>query len=131
MTGNTCEIWHIGILGASGEHGHYGHRQPHRRVRSRFLQQVGLRPSWNLDAELSVCISFLVADRVYVSSLAAKSSHNPEPTQYVFSSGADESSFEIYPDPRGNTLGRGTEITLILKDEAIEYMDQHRITDLV
>ena len=78
------------------------------------------------------CVSsFLVADRVYVSSLAAKSSRNPEPAQYVFSSGADESSFEIYPDPRGNTLGRGTEITLVLKDDAVEYMDPHRITDLV
>ncbi|KAH9844178.1 heat shock protein Hsp90 [Rhodofomes roseus] len=75
--------------------------------------------------------SFLVADRVYVASLAAKSSRNPEPTQYVFSSGADESSFETFPDPRGNTLGRGTEITLVLKDEALEYLDPHRITDLV
>ncbi|KZT72468.1 HSP90-domain-containing protein [Daedalea quercina L-15889] len=75
--------------------------------------------------------SFLVADRVYVSSLAAKSSRNPEPAQYIFSSGADESSFEIYPDPRGNTLGRGTEITLVLKDDAVEYMDPHKITDLV
>ena len=75
--------------------------------------------------------SFLVADRVYVSSLAAKSPRNPEPAQYVFSSGADESSFETYADPRGNTLGRGTEITLVLKDDAIEYMDPHKITDLV
>ncbi|KAH9938276.1 Hsp90 protein-domain-containing protein [Fomitopsis serialis] len=75
--------------------------------------------------------SFLVADRVYVASIAAKSTSNPEPVQYVFSSGADESSFEIYPDPRGTTLGRGTEITLVLKDDAIEYMDAHKITDLV
>ncbi|OCH90980.1 heat shock protein Hsp90 [Obba rivulosa] len=75
--------------------------------------------------------SFLVADQVYVSSLAAKSSRNPEPVQYVFSSSADESSFEVYPDPHGNTLGRGTEITLVLKDDTQEYLDTHKLADLV
>jgi len=70
--------------------------------------------------------SFLVADRVYVSSVAAKSD-----TQYVFSSSADEGSFEIYPDPRGNTLGRGTEITLVLKDDALEYLDDVALAKLV
>ncbi|THH32719.1 hypothetical protein EUX98_g1478 [Antrodiella citrinella] len=75
--------------------------------------------------------SFLVADHVYVSSVAAKSLKNPEPTQYVFSSSADESSFEVYPDPRGNTLGRGTEITLVLKDDALEYLETLRLTDLI
>jgi heat shock protein beta len=70
--------------------------------------------------------SFLVADRVYVSSVAAKSD-----TQYVFSSSADEGSFEIYPDPRGNTLGRGTEITLVLKDDALEYLDNVVLAKLV
>ncbi|PCH41165.1 heat shock protein Hsp90 [Wolfiporia cocos MD-104 SS10] len=75
--------------------------------------------------------SFLVADRVYVASVAAKSSKNPSPAQYVFESGADESSFEIYADPRGNTLGRGTEITLVLKPDALEYTDPQRITELV
>jgi HSP90 family molecular chaperone len=58
--------------------------------------------------------SFLVADKVYVSSLPPPTAANPNPVQYVFSSGADEASFEVYPDPRGNTLGRGTEITYVL-----------------
>lgn len=75
--------------------------------------------------------SFLVADRVYVSSIPPKSAKNPNPTQYVFSSSADDSSFETYPDPRGNTLGRGTEITLVLKEDASEYLDQKTIMDLV
>ncbi|KZT24521.1 HSP90-domain-containing protein [Neolentinus lepideus HHB14362 ss-1] len=75
--------------------------------------------------------SFLVADRVYVASLPPQSARNPNPTQYVFSSSADDSSFETYPDPRGNTLARGTEITLVLKEDAAEYLDQKNIMDLV
>lgn len=75
--------------------------------------------------------SFLVADRVYVSSIAAPSENNTHPEQWVFSSSADESTFEVYPDPRGNTLGRGTEITLVLKDDALEYLDTQKITELV
>ena len=75
---------------------------------------------------LTISISFLVADQVYVSSVAAKSDK-----QYVFSSSAEEGSFEIYEDPRGNTLGRGTEITLILKDDAFEYLDTLTIANLV
>ena len=75
--------------------------------------------------------SFLVADRVQVASVAAKTSKNPNPAQYVFSSGADENSFDIYPDPRGNALGRGTEITLFLKGDAVEYLDTKTVTDLV
>ncbi|KAH9918203.1 heat shock protein Hsp90 [Epithele typhae] len=75
--------------------------------------------------------SFLVADRVEVASTAAKTSKNLEPAQYVFASGVDENSFDIYPDPRGNTLGRGTEITLHLKGDAVEYLDTKMITDLV
>lgn len=70
--------------------------------------------------------SFLVADHVYVASVHAKSGE-----QHVFSSSADKGAFEIYPDPRGNTLGRGTEITLVLKDEALEYLDYQTLVQLV
>ena len=66
-----------------------------------------------------------------VSSIAPPSESNPSPVQHVFSSSADESSFEIYPDPRGNTLGRGTEITLVLKDDALEFLETQRLHDLV
>merc|ERR1711871_166805 len=34
-------------------------------------------------------------------------------------------------DPRGNTLGRGTEITLFLKEDASEFMDQRKLKDLI
>ncbi|KAF8592600.1 heat shock protein Hsp90 [Ramaria rubella] len=75
--------------------------------------------------------SFLVSDRVYVASIASKSSKNPAPSQYVFSSSADDSSFEVYPDPRGNTLGRGTEITLVLKPDATEFLETYALKQLV
>ncbi|KAH8118404.1 heat shock protein Hsp90 [Phellopilus nigrolimitatus] len=75
--------------------------------------------------------SFLVADRVYVASLAPRTSQNINPTQHVFSSSSDESAFEVYPDPRGNTLGRGTEITLVLNEDAYEFLDTHRLQELV
>lgn len=75
--------------------------------------------------------SFLVADRVTVASIPPKSAKVPDPVQHVFSSHADEASFEIYPDPRGNTLGRGTEITLFLKSDATEYLETDKITELI
>ncbi|KAK0468346.1 Hsp90 protein-domain-containing protein, partial [Desarmillaria tabescens] len=75
--------------------------------------------------------SFLVADKVQVASLPPPSAENPHPVQHVFSSSAEEGSFNIYPDPRGNTLGRGTEIRLHLKSEAIEYAETSAVTDLV
>ncbi|KAG2141685.1 Hsp90 protein-domain-containing protein [Suillus bovinus] len=75
--------------------------------------------------------SFLVADKVTVASLPPPSSKNPNPTQTVFSSSADEGSFEIYPDPRGNTLGHGTEITLYLKSDASHYLVTSNLMKLV
>jgi HSP90 family molecular chaperone len=66
--------------------------------------------------------SFLVADQVTVASIPPKSSKHPNPSQSVFSSTTDEGTFEVYPDPRGNTLGHGTEITLELKTDAKQYL---------
>ncbi|KAJ7781274.1 Hsp90 protein-domain-containing protein [Mycena metata] len=76
--------------------------------------------------------SFLVADRVYVASIPPKTAKTPNPVQHVFSSSADDSSYEIFPDPRGNTLGgHGTEITLYLKEDATEYLDTDKLRALV
>lgn len=75
--------------------------------------------------------SFLVADRVEVASIPPPTKKNPNPTQHIFNSAADDSTFEVYPDPRGNTLGRGTEITLYLKEDALEYLEEQSIKDLV
>ena len=75
--------------------------------------------------------SFLVADRVEVASIPAKSDKVSNPVQHVFSSGTEDSTFEVYPDPRGNTLDRGTEITLYLKNDSLEYLDQMTLEELV
>ncbi|KAG2367394.1 Hsp90 protein-domain-containing protein [Suillus spraguei] len=75
--------------------------------------------------------SFLVADKVTVASLPPPSPKNPNPTQNVFSSSADEGSFEIYPDPRGNTLGHGTQITLYLKSDASHYFETTTLMKLI
>ena len=67
---------------------------------------------------------YLVADKVTVTSKA--NGHD----QYVWESTAN-SVYTIAKDPRGDTLGRGTEITLHLKDDAKEYVNERKLTDLV
>jgi heat shock protein 90kDa beta len=69
--------------------------------------------------------TFLVADRVTVAS------KNPEEdTQHVWESLNGSSEFVVYPDPRGNTLGRGTEITLHLKEDCREYTKSYKLSEL-
>ncbi len=70
--------------------------------------------------------SFLVADSVTVAT-----KHPTSDEQYIWTSGNGEDSYTIGVDPRGNTLGRGTEITLHLKDDAEEYADFDRLNKLV
>ena len=69
--------------------------------------------------------AFLVADRVSVSS-----KHPESDIHYVWESVNGEPTFYVAPDPRGNTLGRGTEITLHLKEDAEEYAGSVRIRNL-
>jgi len=67
---------------------------------------------------------YLVADKVTVTSKA-----NGQP-QHVWESTAN-SVYTIAQDPRGDTLGRGTEITLHLKDDAKEYLNERKLSDLI
>jgi heat shock protein beta len=69
--------------------------------------------------------AFLVADRVQVAS-----KHLDSNSQYVWTSTNGSSEFQIYEDPRGNTLPRGTEITLFLKEDSLEYADEHKLSQL-
>lgn len=67
--------------------------------------------------------AFLVADRVVVTS-----KHNDD-DQHIWES--DSASFSVSKDPRGNTLERGTTISLHLKEEAHEFLEQNKIKELV
>ncbi|KAJ3413523.1 hypothetical protein HDV05_007906 [Chytridiales sp. JEL 0842] len=68
---------------------------------------------------------FLVSDKVTVASKSNKGDG-----QYIWES-TSESGFTIKKDPRGNTLGRGTEFTLHLKDDALEFLDENTIKSLI
>jgi len=70
--------------------------------------------------------AFLVADKVTVTS-----KHNDD-DQYVWEStmGGD-AAFSVAKDPRGNTLGRGTLVTLHMKEDASEYLENEKIIELI
>lgn len=70
--------------------------------------------------------AFLVAEKIVVASKTPT-----EDTQHVWISHNGEASFDVGVDPRGNTLGRGTEITLYLKDDSFEYANYEKLEKLV
>jgi heat shock protein beta len=96
---------------------------------SEFLQKMGEGASGQDASDLigqfgvGFYSSFLVADRVIVTS-----KHNDD-EQHIWES--DAASFSVVKDPRGNTLGRGTTISLFLKEEAHDNLEQARIKELV
>merc|ERR1712226_110336 len=67
--------------------------------------------------------SFLVADKVIVTT-----KHNDD-KQYIWES--DSSSYSVVEDPRGDTLKRGTQVSLFLKEEAYDYLEQDTVKTLV
>jgi len=69
--------------------------------------------------------AFLVADRVQVAS-----KHPDSDTQYIWTSANGASEFSVFADPRGTTLGRGSEVTLFLKEDCMEYADQAKLEQL-
>merc|ERR1712054_365074 len=67
--------------------------------------------------------AFLVADKVTVTSKC-----NDDATQHVWESSAD-ASFTVVEDPRGNTLGRGSRVTLHLKEDAHDYLSEDKLKE--
>ncbi|CAF1020390.1 unnamed protein product [Adineta steineri] len=67
--------------------------------------------------------SFLVAHKVIVTS------KNNADDQHIWES--DSTSFNVVKDPRGNTLGRGTTVSLHLKEEAGEYLEISTLEEII
>jgi len=93
---------------------------------SSFLEKLKEGGDVNLIGQFGVGFYsvYLVADKVTV-----RTKHNDD-VQYIWESTAD-SSFTIKEDPEGNTLGRGSAITLHLKDDCKEFTEGDKIKDLV
>jgi len=91
-----------------------------------FLEAMGKGDSMSLIGQFGVGFysAFLVANKVEVVSKSM------DDEQHIWTSTAD-AKFFVTKDPRGDTLGRGTRVTLYLKDDAAEYVEQEKIKNLV
>lgn len=91
-----------------------------------FLEAMGQGENMSLIGQFGVGFysAFLVANKVVVTSKAN------DDEQHIWTSTAD-SKFFLTKDPRGDTLGRGTRVTLHLKDDAMEFVEQDKIKNLV
>eukprot|EP01129_Flabellula_baltica_P000946 TRINITY_DN10879_c0_g1_i1.p1 TRINITY_DN10879_c0_g1~~TRINITY_DN10879_c0_g1_i1.p1 ORF type:complete len:732 (+),score=221.38 TRINITY_DN10879_c0_g1_i1:21-2216(+) len=93
-----------------------------------FLEKVQSTGDVNQIGQFGVGFysSFLVADTVTVVS------KNADDDQYIWRSSAEsDASYTVSRDPRGNTLGRGTQIILTLKEDAGEYLQVDKLRELV
>jgi len=90
-----------------------------------FLEAMAEGGDANLIGQFGVGFysAFLVADKVTVTSKC-----NDDPVQHVWESSAD-ASFSVVPDPRGNTLGRGSRVTLHLKEDAHDYLSEDKLKE--
>merc|ERR1712032_664806 len=90
-----------------------------------FLEAMADGADTNLIGQFGVGFysAFLVADKVSVTSKC-----NDDPVQHVWESSAD-ASFTVVEDPRGNTLGRGSRVTLHLKEDAHDYLSEDKLKD--
>merc|ERR1712110_1087134 len=90
-----------------------------------FLEAMAEGADANLIGQFGVGFysAFLVADKVVVTSKC-----NDDPVQHVWESSAD-ASFTVVDDPRGNTLGRGSRVTLHLKEDAHDYLSEDKLKE--
>merc|ERR1719253_255706 len=90
-----------------------------------FLEAMAEGSDANLIGQFGVGFysAFLVADKVTVTSKC-----NEDPVQHVWESSAD-ASFTVVDDPRGNTLGRGSRVTLHLKEDAHDYLSEDKLKE--
>merc|ERR1712216_203354 len=90
-----------------------------------FLEAMAEGSDANLIGQFGVGFysAFLVADKVSVTSKC-----NDDAVQHVWESSAD-ASFTVVDDPRGSTLGRGTRVTLHLKEDAHDYLSEDKLKE--
>merc|ERR1719458_1875544 len=90
-----------------------------------FLEAMAEGADANLIGQFGVGFysAFLVADKVSVTSKC-----NEDPVQHVWESSAD-ASFTVVDYPRGNTLGRGSRVTLHLKEDAHDYLSEDKLKE--
>merc|ERR1719426_306101 len=90
-----------------------------------FLEAMADGADANLIGQFGVGFysAFLIADKVTVCS-----KNNEDPVQHVWESTAD-ASFTVVDDPRGNTLGRGSRVTLHLKEDAHDYLSEDKLKE--
>merc|ERR1712032_337822 len=90
-----------------------------------FLEAMAEGGDANLIGQFGVGFysAFLVADKVSVTSKC-----NDDAVQHVWESSAD-ASFTVVDDPRGNTLGRGSRVTLHLKEDAHDYLSEDKLKE--
>merc|ERR1712093_533680 len=90
-----------------------------------FLEAMADGADANLIGQFGVGFysAFLIADKVTVVS-----KNNDDPVQHVWESTAD-ASFTVVDDPRGNTLGRGTRVTLHLKEDAHDFLSEDKLKE--
>merc|ERR1711977_559900 len=91
-----------------------------------FLEAMAEGGDANLIGQFGVGFysAFLVADKVTVTSKC-----NDDATQHVWESSAD-ASFTVVEDPRGNTLGRGSRVTLHPKEDAHDYLAEDKLKEV-
>uniref|UniRef100_A0A0K0FLR4 Endoplasmin (inferred by orthology to a human protein) n=1 Tax=Strongyloides venezuelensis TaxID=75913 RepID=A0A0K0FLR4_STRVS len=108
-------ITHLGTIAKSGT----------ANFIERIMNASNLEEQRNLIGQFGVGFYsvFLVAEKVVV-----RSKHNND-TQHIWIS--DASSYTIMEDPEGDTLKRGTEITLYLKDDAKQFSELNKLRHLI
>lgn len=106
-------IEHLGTVAKSGT--------------TQFVEKMAAGGDLNMIGQFGVGFYsvYLVSDRVVV-----RSKSDDDPIQHIWESSAD-ATFKVGEDPAGNTLGRGTEITMYLKDDAKEYLDADKLEGLI